>query len=408
MAHDEDAGYADETATPNDRHQQRYPCPDCGVEDAEPRARMLDGGLTGSHCCFCRWEDQPSGPVCVATGICCYRMRRCELAAHHQDQRRWELLKSPRAVDWDEVASRVTSTRRVVGDLWRQAGWPEPSLDHARLLSLAHRSEHWPPGPSQGFWDGSRRKQMTATADEIAEWLMLARDRVRHGSGSLEASADVHAAGELLARFADALAAWDRWRLERVIEEAARVRRILAAAAFKWGGSDFMFRHFVADHLDATLAGRLGEREISVLACAIHLRRRGRPRKDDLAVRLLKKDLGLAPDEEVPDKIEALQRLAASIGIPRMSPDAVEDQVQPLLARLAEIRRERDAVFAKLQKQNFDSLTMARDAFEDADAYASVMEDEAVRSCGTRKKAPRQSHKKSSRSRAVGKSRRNR
>lgn len=250
---------------------------------------------------------------------------------------------------------------------------------------------------------------MTATADEIAEWLMLARDRVRHGTGApLEGSADVHAAGELLARLAEALADWDRWRAERVIEEAARARRILAAAAFKWGGMVFMFRHFVAAHLDASLARRLGEKEISVLAFAMHLRRPGRPRKDDVAVRLLKKDLGLALDEEVPDKIEALQRLAASIGIPRMSPDAVDDQVQPLLARLAEIRRERDAAFAELQKQNFDSFEMGRDAFEDADAYASVMEDEAVRSCGTRKKVPGPSRKKTSRSRAVGKSRRNR
>jgi hypothetical protein len=248
---------------------------------------------------------------------------------------------------------------------------------------------------------------MVATADEIAEWLMLARDRVAHGATSvLEGSADVHAAGELLANLADALAAWDRWRQERIIEDSAHARRILAAAAFRWGASVFMFRHFVADHLDAALARRLGEKEIAVLACSMHLRRRGRPRKHDDSIVLLKQDFGLAPDEEVPDKIEALQRLAASIGIPRMSPDAIEDQVQPLLARLAEIRRARERAFAELQRQDFESTEAARDAFEDADIQAAVMEDEAIRSCGTRRKLSAPSPKKRERARAIRKSRR--
>lgn len=412
MSHDGRAHRADETDTPKDLGGQSYVCPDCGVEQPEPREQRSGGGLSGAHKCFCIWEDQPTGPlVCVAFGICCYRsIGFRDIADHHRDGRRWERLKSPRAVEWDEVASCVASTRRVAGNLWRQAGWPEASSDHGRLLSIGHRTAHWPRGPSEGFWDFEHRKQMMATADEVAEWLMLARDRAAHSSASgLEGSADVHAAGELLARLADALAAWDRWREQRVTEEAARVRRVLAAAAFKWGPTVFMFRHFVADHLDAAFAQRLGEKQISVLACAIHLRRRGRPRKrDDLAVRLLKQDFGLAPDEEVPDKIEALQRLGESIGVPRMSPEAVEDQVQPLLARLAEIRREREAEFAELQKQDFESSEAAHDAFENADVSASVMEDLAVRSCGTRKKLPAPSQKKHKRSRAVGNSRRTR
>jgi hypothetical protein len=227
---------------------------------------------------------------------------------------------------------------------------------------------------------------------------MLARDRAAYGSSSvLEGSADVHAAGELLARFADALATWDTWRADRVTEEAARVRRVLAAAAFKWGPSVFMFRNFVADHLDAALARRLGEKEIAVLACAMRLRRRGRPRTHgDLAAELLKQDCGLTLHEQVPDKVEALQRLGESIGVPRMSPSAVEDQIQPLLARLAKIRRERDAAFSELQKEAFESDAAAREAFENADIEACVMEDEAVRSCGTRKKLPASSRKKES------------
>jgi len=327
---------------------------------------------------------------------------------HFRHSRRWERLKSPRAVDWDEVASCVASTRRLTGDLWQQAGWPEASSDHARLLSVAHRNEHWPRGPSEGLWSGEHRKQMMATGDEVAEWLMLARDRAAYASTSvLQGSADVHAAGELLSRLADALAAWDRWRGERVVEESARARRILAAAAFKWGASVFMFRHFVAAHLDAALARRLGEKEITVLACAIRLRGRGRPRKhDDLNVRQLKQDHGLAPDEEVPDKIEALQRLAGSIGVPRMSPDAVEDQVQSLLARLAEIQRERATRFAELQLREFESKEEAHDAFEDVDVLASVMEDEAIRSCTTRKKISTPSRKKLQRSRSLRNTRR--
>ncbi len=184
------------------------------------------------------------------------------------------------------------------------------------------------------------------------------------------------------------------------------MRRILAAGAFKWGSSAFMFRAFVAEHLDAALARRLGEKEISVLACAIHLRRRGRPRKgDDPVVRQLKEDCGLAPHEEVPDKIEAVQRLGESIGVPRMSSEAVEDQIQPLLARLAELRRERDAAFAELQKQDFESFDAAREAYESADIEASVMEDAAVRSCGTRKKRSTSSGKKRQESRAIRNSR---
>jgi hypothetical protein len=170
-----------------------------------------------------------------------------------------------------------------------------------------------------------------------------------------------------------------------------------------------MSRHFVAAHLDAALARRLGEKEIAVLACAMHLRRRGRPRKhDDPAVAFLKQDCGLAPDEDVPDKIEALQRLGESIGVPRLSPDAVEDQIQPLLTRLAEIRRERDAAFAELQKEDFDSVAAVREAFENADIEASVMEDVAVRSCGTRKKPSAPSRTKRQGSRAVRNSRRKR
>jgi hypothetical protein len=133
----------------------------------------------------------------------------------------------------------------------------------------------------------------------------------------------------------------------------------------------------------------------------------GRPRKhDDPAVGFLKQDFGLAADEEVPDKIEALQRLGDSIGVPRISPDAVEDQVQPLLARMAEIRREREAAFAALGKENFESVEALREAAENADAEAAVMEDEAVRSCGTRKKLPASSRGKRQGSRAVSNSRR--
>jgi hypothetical protein len=277
---------------------------------------------------------------------------------------------------------------RVTGDAWRQVGWPEVSADHARLLSASHREAHWPQGPSEGFFNGEHRTQMAATADEIAEWIMLARDRVLHSSGSLlEGSADVHAAGELLARLSNALADWDAWRANRVIEGAAAARRILAAAAFRWGGAPTMFRNFVADHLDAGLAQQLGEKEIAVLTCAIQLRRRGRPRKeDDAVVEYTKQDLGLAPEEVIPDKIEALQRLAATIGIPRISADAVEDQVQPLLARMAQIRREREATFADLQGSDFETHEAAMAAFENADIEACVMEDEAVRTCGTRQK----------------------
>ena len=230
-----------------------------------------------------------------------------------------------------------------------------------------------------------------------------------YSTGSaLVGSADAHAAGELLAHLAEALSTWDKWRAERVIEDAAHARRVLAAAAFQWGASVLMFRNFVADHLDATLAERLGAKEIGVLACAMQLRRRGRPKKHDEVVKMLKQDNGLAPHEEVPDKIEALQRLAASIGVPRMSADAVEDQVQPLLARLAEIRHERDAMFAELQQRDFESGEAARAFFEDADIQASVMEDEAIRSCGTRKKVTAPSRKKRLGLRKVTNSRRRR
>lgn len=410
MSHEQDAERSGETDAPSEAKEQRYPCPYCGTEQTEPRESMFGAGLSGRHQCFCVWEDQPNGPlVCIAIGICCQRTGLGGLAEHHRQNRRWQRFKSPRAVDWDEVASCVTSTRRVEGDMWQQSGWPEPSPDHARLLSLEHRTKHWPRGPSETFWSGEHRSQMMATADEVAEWLMLARDRVAHASSTaLEGSADVHAAGELLARLADALAAWDKWRGERVIEDSARVRRILAAAAFRWGSSAFMFRHFVAEHLDASIARRLGEKEIAVLACAIHLRRRGRPKKEDETLNLLKQSCGLDPDEEVPDKIEALQRLAAPIGVPRVSPDAVEDQVQPLLSRLREIRRERDAAFAELQREDFESEAAARDAFLDADIYASVMEDDAIRSSGTRKKVPAASGKKREKSPAVTNSRRTR
>jgi hypothetical protein len=410
MLDNEDADSIDKKDVANPPVLPSYPCPDCGMEDPEPREPMFGGRLSGRHQCFCIWEDQPDGPmVLLATGVCCHRMALPDIRSHHHQNRRWQRLMAPRAVDWDEAASCVASTRRVAGDLWRQAGWPEPSPAHARLLSVDHRNAHWPRGPSEALSGSGHRGEMVATADEIAEWLMLARDRAMYSSGSiLGGSADAHAAGELLARFADALADWDRWRAERVVEDAARTRRILAAAAFRWGASSSMFRHFVADHLDAGLAQLLGEKGIAVLACAMHLRRRGRPRKqDDQVIGYTKGDFGLDAGEEVPDKIEALQRLAASIGIPRMSSDAVEDQVQPLLARLAQIRREREVAFAELQNQEFESMEAAHSAFEDADILASVLEDEAIRVCQTRKKPrKRLSAKNNQRSRALGNSRR--
>ncbi len=383
MAHDQggDAGSSE------DLEEGSYPCPHCGVTQPQPRQQMFGGTFSGRHQCYCVWEDQPNGPmVLLATGLCCHRTGFPGIAEHHRSNRRWARLKSPRAVDWDEVASCVASTRRVDGDPWRQVGWPRPSVDHARLLSAEHRSAHWPPGASEAFFSGDHRKHMAATADEIADWLMLARDRIMHSSGSfLVGSADVHAAGELVARLGDALRSWDSWRASLVTDEAARARRILAAAAFTWGATSLMFRNFVADHLDAGLAQRLGEKEVAVLACSMHLRRRGRPRKhDDPAVGYTKQDFGLAADEVVPDKIEALQRLAATIGIPRISSDAVEDQVQPLLARMAEIRKWRQSAFADLQNEGFDTTEAAMAAFENADIEASVMEDEAVRTCGTR------------------------
>lgn len=391
--------------------KRSYACPDCGVEQDMPREPMHGGVLSGQHKCFCLWEDQAHGPlVLLATGLCCYRMGFGELTAHHRSNRRWKRSASPRAVDWDEVAACVASTRRPTGGVEPRAGWPEATADHVRVLSREHRAEHWPRGPSESFFQPEHRRHMAATADEIADWLMLARDHALHSAGSLlVGSADVHAAGELLGRLAEALASWDRWRADLIVEEAAHVRRILAAAAFRWGTSPSMFRLFVADHLDAGLAQRLGDKDIALLACAVHLRRRGRPKKEDDAVAsYFKHTLGLAWDEKVPDKIEALQNLAASIGVPRISPDAVEDQVQPLLTRLVEIRREREEAFSDLQKGEFKSSEAAREAFEDADVYASVLEDEAIRSCGTRKKAARPGAKKQLKSRAGKNSRRTR
>lgn len=168
-----------------------------------------------------------------------------------------------------------------------------------------------------------------------------------------------------------------------------------------------MFRTFVAEHLDADVARRLGTKEIVVFACALLLRRRGRPRKQEQElIRLVKEDVGLPPDQEIPDKIEALQRLAATVGIPRLSPQAVEDQVLPLLARLTEIRRERDAAMAQLSTRDFASTAEAQDAFDDADAGAAVQEDEALRTCATRKKASGPTAPKTKRSGKVRNSRR--
>lgn len=386
MSNERDTSTSDAAALPG---EQSFPCPACGADQSTPRSRTVGGGLSGVHTCHCKWEDQAHGTLlCVAIGICCHlQAQPLDLTGHLNQGRRWERLKRPKPVDWDEVSSCVTSTRPVVpGGHWRQAGWPAVSATHEDLLSTRYRDEHWPAGPNEDAHEWSRRKHMLATVDEIAEWLMLARDRIGYGSGSmLDGTADLYTAGKLISLLGDALSAWEKWRRNRVVDEAARTRRVLAAAAFKWGPEPLMFRTFVEEHLDAGLAQRLDTKGIAVLGCALQLRRRGRPRKnDDEFAAFLKRDCGLSADEEIPDKIEALQRLAATIGVPRLSPSAVEDQVQPMLSRMAQIRREREGAFARLAEATFESTEAALDAYEDADIGALVMEDLAFLSSETR------------------------
>jgi hypothetical protein len=261
---------------------------------------------------------------------------------------------------------------------------PRPRVDVAsaaeKLLDRGKNDHEWSDYGGKLAEERGRfseeRSTMLAEIDHLVCQLLTARRSIvapLGGTGNVTPEALFGV--EYAARLSEAASVWRTHHAARVVNDAAFARRVLAFAVIQYTSLTDSAREQVRERLGRVAAERLSDKALAIAGCAFDLSARGRRSREQLAA--AKRHCGLDDADEVPDEIEALQRLGEEIGVPRRDKKTVQDQIQPLKAKLRAIRRERERA---LNAPAPDAAT-EEEAHEEAqfiDALSHVLTQESV------------------------------